>query len=429
MTGFDWLEGLVDTETNASGRALHKRSAAPVREMLELLDNPQYNYPAIHVTGTNGKGSVVSFASAMLDAMNVRSGSFTSPDLGDLLSRIKVCGVPISETGFELELALIASLVESFGLTVPSRFEAVTAATLAAFSSAGVEAAVVEVGMGGSSDATNVLNAAVAVVTLVGHDHLAAFGGDLASVATEKAGIVTMESELIIGSVPADLMDTFTSRTTRSAQVLGRDITVTEDLAAVGGRRIGFSTRYGSHEEIFLPMIGTFQPTNFALATAAAETLLDKRISEEVLLEAASSASLPGRSELISRSPTVVLDVAHNREAAAELGRTLRETFGYEVGWVILMGLTHARRADEFLDALGDGSLDRLIAVDMDVDVQVDPHEIAEISNSRGVPSIVSPSVADALTYAKLILQEGQILVVTGSHYLVGQARSILVSS
>ncbi len=422
-----WFESLLDTELDPISRESFEPSIIPVQMVLDCLGDPQKNYAAIHVTGTNGKGSVVAVASAILDAAGCSTGSLTSPDLGSVRERIKVCLNEIPKDEFDAELFTVAALVDEFSLPKPSRFEALVATAMSIFSNNGVEVAVVEVGMGGELDATNVLNARVVVCTNVGTDHMAQLGGSREGIAKSKAGIVHGQSKVILGDVEEAYAEFFTKRTDEKVIKLDREIKIESDLLAIGGRQISFSTPRSSFEDIFAPLSGSFQSKNIALATAAAEEYLERSVSPDLLQSVLLDLKIPGRMEIVGHNPLCILDVAHNFEAASELGKSLRDGFGYETGWVVLYAATHKRDPRKFLEALGPSSIDRLISVDLGLKIQVDPYDVAAAASSLGILSTVAGDPGSALIAAREKLVEGQLVLSTGSHYLVGGIRRLLL--
>ena len=422
-----WFESLLDTELDPVSRESFDPSTLPVQMILDCLGGPQRNYSAIHVTGTNGKGSVVAMTTAILDAAGCSTGSFTSPDLGSVRERIKVYLQEVKKDELELELSTVATLVDQFSLPRPSKFEALVATALSVFSNNGVEVAVVEVGMGGELDATNVLDARVVVCTNIGSDHMAQLGGSREGIAKAKSGIVHNGSKVILGDVDEAFFDFFAKRTDEKVIRLGSEIIIESDLLAVGGRQISFRTARSEFKEIFVPLSGSFQGKNVALATAAAEEYLERGVPSDLLQSVLLDLKIPGRMEIVGHSPLCVLDVAHNYEAAGELGKSLRDSFGYETGWVVLYAATHKRDPKRFLEALGPSSIDRLISVDLGLKIQVDPYDVASAASSLGILSSVAGDPGSALIAARERLIEGQIVLGTGSHYLVGGIRRLLL--
>ena len=300
-----------------------------IRSLCSLLGEPQHAYPVIHLTGTNGKTSTARMIDALLRALDLRTGRFTSPHLQSMTERICIDGEPLTEEAFVdafADVAAYAQIVDdSTGGPPLSFFEMTVAMAYAAFADAPVDAAVVEVGMGGSWDATNVADGQVAVVTPIAMDHAAYLGDRAETIAKEKSGIIKAGSHLVLAEQEPDVLEVVLGRATEvGATVLreGVDFGVSERLTALGGQQVDLQGVAGRYDEIFLPLHGAHQARNAAYALAAVEAFTgSNELDADLVHTAFADVSSPGRLEVVRRSPTVLLDAAHNPhgiEAALE---------------------------------------------------------------------------------------------------------------
>jgi dihydrofolate synthase / folylpolyglutamate synthase len=290
-----------------------------ISALCRLLGDPQRSYPVIHITGTNGKTSTARMIDALLRALDLRTGRFTSPHLQSMTERISIDGEPLSEDDFVdafSDIAAYAQIVDDSQPHPLSFFEMTAAMAYAAFADAPVDAAVVEVGMGGSWDATNVADGQVAVVTPIAVDHANYLGDRAEAIAAEKAGIIKPGSHLVLAEQEPDVLDVILRRAVEvGATVLreGVDFGVAERLTALGGQQVDLQGVARRYDEIFLPLHGSHQARNAAYALAAVEALTGSHQLDAALVHAAfAEIASPGRLEVVRRSPTVLLDAAHN---------------------------------------------------------------------------------------------------------------------
>lgn len=403
-----------------------------ISELVGLLGSPEAAFPVIHVTGTNGKGSTVAMLSALLGARGLRVGAYTSPDLESLNERIAIGGEQIGDEVLVELLAAVADAADSMS-RAPSRFEILTAAALALFCDEAVDVAVVEVGMGGRQDATNVVDAQVAVVTNVSLEHADVLGPTTADIARAKAGIVNADSSLVLGDVGASLRAVFESAGPARIWALGADFACESSRIAHGGRVLDLRTPGGRYPEVFLPLHGAHQGLNAAGALAATEAFFDAPLHPEVVAEGFRSVAVPGRMEVVGRRPLCILDGAHNPAGAFAAGATLAEDFAPVQRWVVVMGLLGGRDPAEMLGALGRAlgadRLCRLIACAPPSPRACPPALLAEAAVAGGVESEVALAVPVALDRARALARADEGILVTGSLYLVGAARTILLGA
>src|SRR5215213_5932785 len=302
-----------------------------IAALVELLGDPQRTYPVIHLTGTNGKTSTARMADALLRARGWRTGRFTSPHLQSMTERITLDGEPLSEEAFVAAYADVApylGLVDADSDHPLSFFETVVAMAFAAFADAPVDVAVVEVGMGGSWDATNVADGAVAVVTPVAVDHARYLGDRPEVVAVEKAGIIKPGSRVVTADQTPEVMAVLADRAREVGATLlreGVDFGLVSRVPGVGGQVVTLRGLQNEYADLFLPLHGAHQAQN-----AAAEALGDSAPADEVVRQAFADATSPGRLEVIRRGPTILLDAAHNPHGAAAAVEAIRDSFTFD---------------------------------------------------------------------------------------------------
>lgn len=428
-----FLDEHVDLEksTGIAGRVAGL-SLDTMRVLAEVLGNPEQAYPVVHISGTNGKGSTARMVTALLVAHSLSVGTYTSPHLEHVIERIAWDLEPIDPAEFVRvvgELAALEPLIlEETGGVQPSHFELLTAVALGWFAEVAVEAAVVEVGLLGRYDATNIVEAQVAVITNVGRDHTDGEGDWRRRIAEEKAGIITPDRPLVLGEIDLDLLPVFEAERPGTVWVRERDFGVEQDKLALGGHVVAIITPHGRYDDVFLPVHGAYQADNAAVAVAAVEALFDRALDPEVVRSAFAGLTLPGRFEVIHRAPLLVLDGAHNPDGAATVAETLDEEFDIagRRHWVI--GLLQGRDVTAMLQGLGVQPGDRVVATTPDSPRAVPAAEVADAARLLGADAEVVASVGDALrhvwTAAPDLAGEADLVMVTGSLRTVGEARS-----
>src|SRR5438552_13303645 len=305
-----FLDDHLNLEMDVSGRAAAKRLDR-VGRLVELMADPQRAYPVLHLTGTNGKGSTARVLTSLLTAKGLSVGTYTSPHLERFNERMAWNGEPISDAAFVEVIEAVAGIE----MLVPSRptvFEILTAAAFRWFADIAVDAGVVEVGLGGRWDATNVADGQVAVVTNVSLDHAETIGPTLTDIAGEKAGIIKPGSTLVLGETTPALADIFRAAGAAEIWERGRDFACDGNRLAHGGRLLDLRTPGASYDDLYLPVHGAHQGDNAALALAAAEAFFGAPLDADVVEQAMAAVKIPGRLEVMSRHPLTVLDGAHN---------------------------------------------------------------------------------------------------------------------
>jgi dihydrofolate synthase/folylpolyglutamate synthase len=315
---------------------------ARVQRVLELLGDPQKAYRTVHITGTNGKSSTARMVERLVREHGLRTGRFTSPHLTSVTERIAVDGEPLTQERFVEVFEDVAPYIgvadresQEQGGPPLSFFEVLTVMAFAAFADAPVDVAIIEVGMGGRWDSTNVVDGEVAIITPIAMDHERWLGSTLEEIATEKAGIIKDGAVAVIADQRDDAFEPILARARSvNAHLIreGVDLEMVDRRVAVGGQLIDLRTPAGVYTEIFLPLHGAHQAHNALLALAATEALISggRALGAEIVEAAFGDVDAPGRLEVVRTSPTVVVDVAHNPAGAEALVDALEESFNLE---------------------------------------------------------------------------------------------------
>lgn len=427
-----WLNALVNLETGVGvPSGVDRRKSHPTLDrmhaLLELLGSPQLEYPAIQITGTNGKTSTARMTSQLLTASGLSVGTYTSPHLERVNERIAWRGDPISDSEFA-EMVSHVALVEEHITERVSYFEAITAGAFDFFAEVAVEVAVVEVGLGGTWDATNVIEAEVAVITNIGIDHTEYLGGTREEIASEKSGIIKPGSMLVLGETDPSLLSIFSSREPRSIVIRDRDFGVQSNRLAVGGRVLDLYTPNARYDDVFLALHGGHQADNAAIALCAAESYIGAPLPADVVAEVFATIVSQGRLEIVGHQPLVLLDGAHNVAGATVLLGALDEEFA--VGdRTLVVGLLEGKDPAEMLTALGAKSAAHIVFTRPPSPRGSDPEALADAARELGVAGDVIDVVEQAEKALERALAvttpDGQV-VVTGSLYLVGAIRAAL---
>ena len=427
-----WLDAHINLESLGAPAGAERRSSAlaldRVRSLVELLGSPELSYPAIQLTGTNGKTSVARMAAGLLAEAGLSVGSYTSPHLERVNERLSWNGDAIDDEALAGALTVVAE-VERRLPDPASYFEILTAAALHWFADVAVDVAVVEVGLGGGRDATNVVDGRVAVVTNVSVDHVEYIGPTIRDIATEKAGIVKPGATLVLGETDPDLASIFVQRAPE--RVVARDVEfgVRAARLAHGGRIVDLYTPGARYDQVLLPLHGAHQAQNAAAALAAAEVFLGNPLDRDVVEAAFAAVRSPGRLEVVGHAPLVLLDGAHNVVGAGSLRAALAEEF-VDAPRILVVGLLREKEPHEMLEALGAAAAARVVCCRPPSARALEPDTLAAAARDLGIDparietvDLVEEAVARALAVAA---PEDQVIV-TGSLYVVGAARAALV--
>lgn len=418
---------------------------ARIERALDYLSDPQLSYPSLHIAGTNGKTSTARIADSLLSAQGLRVGRFTSPHLLSVRERISIDGEPISPQAFlqanqdvEPIIALADKEGESTGQGRLSFFEYLTALAFQAFASAPIDVGVIEVGMGGRWDSTNVLDSAVQVICPISFDHEKWLGDTLAQIAQEKAGIIRPGATVICAPQADEALQVIRQACQEKGATLrlyGEDLLVSEQKMAVGGQVFTLTTPAATYQDVYLPLFGSHQAVNAALAISAVEALgAGKALSEEVLAAGLDAARSPGRLEVLGGSPTVIVDAAHNPAGAAALRAGIEDAFGFQkvVGVFSAMGDKNVEGILAEMEPL----LDAVVTLPMEGERAMEPVELAKIAGEvfGAEQTFAAPNLLDAVDQAVSLTEEGSLpadavgIVIFGSVVLAGQARQLLSS-
>jgi dihydrofolate synthase / folylpolyglutamate synthase len=433
--GFDgrgWLSSHVNLESLnvPAGSRRGPPTLERISTLMQYLGSPEVEFPAVHITGTNGKTTTVRVLTELLTALGLKVGAYTSPHLERVNERMSIDGEPISDDALD-EMLYAVSLVEQSVGVDPSYFDVVTSAAFRWFADEAVDVAVVEVGMGGTWDATNVVDGRVAVVTNVSVDHVDYLGPTREQIAKEKAGIVKPGATLVLGETDPNIQAIFEERD--AARVFRRDVDfgVSRNVLAIGGRLVDFRSPGAEYPDVFLPLHGAHQSDNAAIALAAAESFVGATLPFEVVADALSRVQSPGRLEVVGRQPLVLLDGAHNVAGAQALRAALDEEFS-EGPRTLVVGLLREKEPHEMLAALGVEELEGLLVCCRPPSPRaLETSFVAKAAVDLGLPEErieVVDRVEDAVSTALLATPPDGQIVITGSLYVVGAARSVLVS-
>ncbi|MFJ1746262.1 bifunctional folylpolyglutamate synthase/dihydrofolate synthase [Streptomyces sp. NPDC088116] len=418
-------------------------SVARIAALMDVLGDPQRAYPSIHITGTNGKTSTARMIESLLGAFELRTGRYTSPHVQSVTERISLDGAPISAERFIETYADIKPYIEMVDGMQEYRlsfFEVLTAMAYAAFADAPVDAAVVEVGMGGSWDATNVIDGSVAVVTPIDLDHTDRLGSTPGEIALEKAGIVKADATVILAQQPVDAAQVMLKKAVDVDATVAREgmeFGVVAREIAVGGQLLTLRGLGGEYEQIFLPLYGAHQAHNAAVALAAVEAFFGigaqhaRKLDLDTIRKAFAAVSSPGRLEVVRRSPTVVLDAAHNPAGARAAADGITESFGFS-RLIGVVGASDDKDVRGVLEAL-EPICAELVVTENSSHRAMDADTLAAVAvEVFGEDRVqVEPRLDDALEAAITLAEEesefaGAGVLVTGSVITVGEARLLL---
>ncbi len=424
----DYAEALayLDEHVNLE-KLLAPRTDLPSLERMQrlcaVMGDPQYAAPVIHLTGTNGKGSTAQILTRLLVAQGLTVGTYTSPHLERVNERIARDAEPIADDDFAAMIAAVADLEAVAGVR-PSYFEALTAAAFRWFADVAVDVMVLEVGLLGRWDATNVADGQVAVVTNVGLDHTEYAGPTLADIAREKAGIVKPGATLVLGETDPELTPLFLAQDPGIVHQRELDFDCTENVLALGGRQLTLRTPAAAYPEVFLPLHGAYQGDNAAAALCAAEAFFEAPLAADVVAEGCAAVSMPGRFEVLHHQPLVIVDGAHNPPGAARCAEVLDDDFEPAGRRLLVVGLLRGREPVEVLEALQADRFELVVCCTPPSPRAVPADELAAGALIAGVEDpLVVDDVAAACDRALAHAHADDALLVTGSLYTVGAAR------
>jgi dihydrofolate synthase/folylpolyglutamate synthase len=419
---------------------------ARVERVLELLGDPHRAYRTVHITGTNGKSSTARMTERLVREHGLRTGRFTSPHLTSVTERIAVDGEPLTPERFVEVFEDVAPYIgvadresEEQGGPRLSFFEVLTVMAFAAFADAPVDVAIIEVGMGGTWDSTNVVDGEVAVITPVAMDHERWLGSTIEEIATEKSGIIKKGAVAVVAEQTDAALEPILARAQSvNAHLIreGIDLDVADRRIAVGGQLLDQRTPAGVYTEIFLPLHGAHQAHNALLALAATEALLSggRALGAEIVEAAFADVDAPGRLELVRSSPTVLVDVAHNPAGAEALVDSLGESFNLE-RVVAVVAVMADKDSEGFLSVL-EPVIAEIVVTRNSSDRSADPEDLAEVAREVfGEDRVhVAGRLDEALQIAADLAEADELagaaagtgVLVTGSVVTVADARALV---
>jgi len=397
-----------------------------INTFMDLMGQPHLSYPVIHITGTNGKGSTTQIITQLLIAHGLQVGTYTSPHLEALTERISRNNEPISEQDFADCVAAIAD-IEVIGGVRPSYFEIMTAAAFRYFADTAVDVAVIEVGMLGRWDATNVVNSSVAVITNIALDHTEFAGPRLEDIAFEKVGISKPGSVLVVGDTNEDLREIWNAAESTAVLLRGNDFEISENELAVGGRMIDVRTERAVYKDLPLPLHGQHQGENASIALTAVEEFFGNVLDIEVVREGFAAVRMPGRFEVLGRAPLVVIDGAHNPAGADVCAQVFFDDFSPEGKRILVVGALKGRDPQMLLSALRADEFDAVICCTAPSPRGLGANDLASAAKQMGCEQVVvCETVEAACDKALNIAREEDAVLVAGSLYVVGSARTYL---
>lgn len=409
--------------------------------LMDLLGDPQLAYPAVHITGTNGKTSTARMVDSLLSAFGLRCGRYTSPHLQAVTERISLDGQPVSEETFVATYAEVAPYVELVDSRSPQAmtfFEVLTAMAFAAFADAPVDVAVLEVGLGGRWDATNVVHAQTCVVTPVDLDHMHLLGPTVGAIALEKAGIIFAGATVVLSAQRPEAADVLVGRCADvGAHALreGEDFGVVDRRPAVGGQVVTLEGQGGRYEDLFLPLFGRHQAANAAAALAAAESFLGGgtagRLDRDAVQDGFAAVTSPGRLEVVRTSPTVVVDAAHNAHGLRASVVALAEAFSF-TSLVVVLACLGDKDVRAMLDVL-DGACSSVVVTQNSSPRRMRVDDLYALAvDVMGEDRVEAEDRLDDALDTAVRLAEGEEayggsgILVTGSVVTAGEARTLL---
>lgn len=440
--GVDGEFAAVDAELAARGFTRMHFELDRIETLLDLLGSPQRAYPSIHLTGTNGKTSTARMIDSLLRAFGLHTGRYTSPHLETVRERISLDGEPVSEERFVAtyrEVVPLAELVDQRSAEPLTYFDLTTALAFATFADAPVDVAVVEVGLGGAEDSTNVIQAGVAVLTPIGLDHTEWLGDTLQDIALHKAGIIHKGATVVCAAQDDEAARPILERCAEVGATIAREgseFGVLRRSVAVGGQVLSIQGLGGVYEEMFVPLHGAHQAQNAAVALAAVEAFLgagaNRQLDVEAVREGFAAVSSPGRLEKVRNAPTILLDGAHNPHGMAATVTALQEEFAFSklVGVLGVLGDKDAVSLLELLEPVLDSlvvtrnSSPRAMPVDELAELALAVFGADRVAVAEEMPDAIEAAVAEAEADVPGELS-GVGVLITGSVVTVADARRL----
>ena len=407
-----------------------------ISALVDMLGSPQLTYPTIHVGGTNGKTTTSRMIDSLLFEMGLRTGRFTSPHLESYLERICINGQPIDakELIFSFnDISAYLDLMDTKFDNPISFFEAITALAFAAFAEHPIDVGVIEVGMGGQWDATNVVDADVSVIMPIGLDHMEYLGNTIAEIAATKAGIIKEQGFVVLAQQePEAAVELLRRAAEVGADVAreGLEYSIDSRAIAVGGQLISVTGLRGHYDDIFLPLHGKHQASNAAAALIAVEAFFGEQdLDIDAVRAGFANVTSPGRCEIIHRDPTIILDAAHNPHGAKAIAETIQSEFTFDdvTGIVAVMADKDALGILQALEPVMNqiivttNSTQRSMAV---ADLEALAHQVFGVDRVFSQPTLTEAIEKAIKDSVRPLSEESLAILITGSVVTVGEART-----
>ena len=424
----EWLDSHIDYERVAPNRQVVP-TLQPIHDFLAALGDPHRDFPSIHVTGTNGKGTTTTLISALLSSSGLRVGTVTSPDLHSVTERIAVAAEPIGEEEFTAVMSRLADVEVATGIVL-TRFELLTVGAFLHFSDEGVTAAVIEVGLGGTWDSTNVIDGVVSVLTNVDLDHVAVLGPTIGDIARDKVGIFRSGAAAVLGTTNKEVVTIAQSACNDLGATLyraGEQFELVQNDVAVGGRLVSVRTPFSQYDDVLLRLHGIHQGDNAATALSAAELFLGRKLGERTVRMTFAAATMPGRLEVLSTRPMIVVDGAHNPAGVQALANALDGAFYVEGERRCVIGMLTGRNVDDMVAPLIDSGVSEFFCAPPDSPRAMATSLVVEALRSRGATAYEFTNVLAAISTAREHSNEDDLIVAAGSLYLVGEVRALIL--
>ncbi|NLZ39236.1 MAG: bifunctional folylpolyglutamate synthase/dihydrofolate synthase [Firmicutes bacterium] len=420
----NWIHGLYRFGSNLGLERITK--------LMEMLGNPQHKFRSIHVAGTNGKGSTSAFLAKILEAEGYRVGLYTSPYIEAFTNRMAINGKDISKDHLVKLVSEVKGAVEELAASPigqPTEFEVVTALAFTYFAQSAPDWVVVEVGLGGRLDATNVVSPEATIITNIALDHTDRLGNSIAAIAAEKAGIIKPGIPVVTGAQKEEALKVIRQVAEgKQAPMYTLDVDFTQQVTALtlDGLRFDYSGLQHQLRDLQVKLLGRHQARNASLAIAARE-LLPMPFNEQAVREGLAQTQWPGRLEVFSREPLVLVDGAHNPDGVLALRAALEELLqGRKLR--LVLGILGDKAVDEIIGVIVPLATAEVIVTTPNNPRAADPHLLAEMVKrySRNVPVRVIEIIPDAVAEAVAATKAGEALCVSGSLYTISEAREIL---
>ena len=420
----EYLSSFVNYEKTGLEEAKNNFDLNPLRKTLEKLGNPQEAYKSIHVAGTKGKGSISTFTSSILQNAGFKVGLYTSPHLSTERERIRINGSMIPEEDLASTLDKLKEVIGPKEEKRFSFFEVYTLLAILYFSIKNVDYAVFEAGLGGRLDATNIIDAEVCVIAPVSYDHMHVLGGTLKEIAQEKAAIIKKGSFCVSAPQKKEVLEVIRLKCQEAGArlaIVGEEITYEVSLASEKGTQFDVTTEKTSYPECFTVMPGIFQAQNGSVAVGACEKMLGE-VSQEAVKEGIKKAFIPGRMEILSHNPRILVDGAQNGASAKELKYSVEQIFKYDK-LILLLGLSRDKDIKSVCDCLAPAASEIILTKSTSARA-ADPELIRGYIKKGSVK--ITRSVKEALGLAFKKAKKGDLILATGSFYLIGEVKDLL---